>query len=145
MLDSLKACYTIFDEIVATRGVRWMIHSNMVIADEVAWSKLLKGVLTTTETSQPQYYLVATIFGLTGVDIDDETMIVIPSDTTESVGNSHGPIAASPTDLDKVNSPCVRRGPNVKRKLFIDESGTADRHSSKAAPPINLGTTFDCP
>ena len=41
-LDALKARYTLFNEITMTHGVRWMVHDNVVIADELVWSKLLK-------------------------------------------------------------------------------------------------------
>ncbi|KAG6430385.1 hypothetical protein SASPL_108450 [Salvia splendens] len=78
--------------------------------------------------------------------MDDETTIIISLDiTTKLVGNFHGPYAASPADPDEVNSPCVRPGPKAKRKLFVDELETGDKHSNTAAPPLNLGTTYECP
>lgn len=174
-LDALKARYTLFSEIIATRGVRWIVHQNIVIADEIVWSKLLKVFHCNSVyynfderninlykshslmhalyvywlwlfqknplagayyyRDEPHYSLLATIWGALDIDVDDETMIIVSSDTsTELIGNFHGPYAASPADPDEVNSPCVRHGPKAKRKLFVDEAEIGDRQSSTAAP-----------
>ncbi|KAL1563579.1 hypothetical protein AAHA92_06029 [Salvia divinorum] len=146
-LDELKARYTTFNELVATRGVQWDHDSNVVIADdEIVWRKILKQhpfAGAYYHTDEPQLYLLASMFGLTDVEMEDETIIIITSDTTKPICNLHGPLVASPADPDEVNSPCVGGAFKARRKLFVEESATDDRHSSTVASVFYHGTGVD--
>ncbi|KAL1536950.1 hypothetical protein AAHA92_29518 [Salvia divinorum] len=132
---------------ICINDIKWDLDSNVVINNEIVWTKIFKQhpfAGAYYHTDEPQLYLLASIFGLTDVEMEDETIIIIiPSDTTKPIFNLHGPLVASLADPDEVNSPCVGGALKARRKLFVEESATDDRQSSIAAPVFYHGTVFD--
>ncbi|KAL1550735.1 hypothetical protein AAHA92_18663 [Salvia divinorum] len=154
-LKVLKSRYNTFKEVVNTHGVRWDVDNNFVVADEEMWKKMFKRnpfVGAYYHRDESDFYLLATVFGLSDIKIEDGHETIMISDTIEVIAISDPtvPIApgpglpsASPADPDEVTSPILGGATRVRRKLFDDVVLTIDQQSSNMAPFCCLFPTAD--
>ncbi|KAL1559251.1 hypothetical protein AAHA92_09612 [Salvia divinorum] len=145
-LKVLKYRYNTFKEVVGTHGVRWDVHNNFVVADEEMWKKMFKRnpfVGAYYHRGEPDFYLLATVFGLSDVKIEDGYETITISDTIEVIAISDPtvPIAPgpglpsdSPADPNEVASPILGGATRVRRKLFDEVVLSLDQQSSNMAP-----------
>ncbi|KAL1563140.1 hypothetical protein AAHA92_05639 [Salvia divinorum] len=136
-LEVLENRYKTFKEVVATEGVSWEQSSHVVVALEHVWSKMLKNnpfVGAYYHRDEPEFHMLASVFGLNDIKTESVTKVIIISDTTENLDHArHGQVKSS-DDMDEVTSPIARCAPRACRKLFVGDELSVDRHSSTDAP-----------
>ncbi|KAL1553428.1 hypothetical protein AAHA92_14107 [Salvia divinorum] len=149
-LELLKVRYNTFKEVVATPGVQWDLDEKMILADDSTW----KFIFQTNPFSrayyhrdEPQFNLIAAMFGFDHVKIENSHEVITISDTTEhivitdsTVPNApyNGIHMASPADPDEVNSPLTDPSTRVRRKLFDEAETNADQLSTSVSPNGNI-------
>ncbi|KAL1562905.1 hypothetical protein AAHA92_05427 [Salvia divinorum] len=134
-----KARYDTFKEITNTPSVHWDVYRNCVNAEEEVWNKVFKRnpfAAAYYHRDEPQFNMLATIFGLTDENTNEETELIMVSDTTELIVISDtpekarrqlNPSKASPADPDEVNSPMFEGASKTRCKLCIEDLNTTDR------------------
>ncbi|KAL1564635.1 hypothetical protein AAHA92_06951 [Salvia divinorum] len=88
LLEVLKARYNTFNEVLATSGVTWKINANLVVATEEVWSQILKRNTFAGayyHHDEPNFSMLAMLFGLTNVKTEDDTKVIIVSNTTQVI------------------------------------------------------------
>ncbi|XP_047939802.1 uncharacterized protein LOC125187257 [Salvia hispanica] len=151
----LKARYTTFKKVIATTGVVWHMEDKVATADDSVWKDIFK--LNSTAGAyyyhdEPEFPLLASLFGLSDVKIEFPNEVITLSDTTEVIvlsdsvvpdaprrGNQYD----SPPDSDEVTSPMSAASGHVRRKLFDGGLPCFDVGSSTRSPthfkPVQMG------
>ncbi|KAG6434542.1 hypothetical protein SASPL_106180 [Salvia splendens] len=142
----LKARYIMFKKVVATNGVPWNMEDKVVVADDTTWKAIFQrdaSVGTYYYRDEPEFTLLAILFGLSDVKLEFPNEVITLSDTTEVILLSDSlvldaPIRGkpydSPADSDEVTSPMPAPSARVRRKLFDVGVPCFDEMSSNKSP-----------
>ncbi|KAL1534100.1 hypothetical protein AAHA92_31499 [Salvia divinorum] len=145
-LKLLKHRYNTFKDVVATHGVHWNFIDKLIIANESTWKLIFErnpyaGAYYCR--NEPEFNLMASMFGLFDVKVEDSHEVISLSDNTEVILISdsiipNDPITghgyASPVDADEVTSPLLGPTSRVRRKLFDVNESNSDQFSSTKSP-----------
>ncbi|KAL1560226.1 hypothetical protein AAHA92_10466 [Salvia divinorum] len=138
---NLETRYHTFKEVVGTTGTCWDRHQNFVVAADCVWAEIFKKnpfAGAYYHKDEPEFYRLATIFGLDDVKEEDAHTVIVISDSSGD-GNPIPVHCATPSkDQDEVNSPAFADEPKVRRKLFLSDESSNDCESSNAKAICHL-------
>ncbi|KAL1533189.1 hypothetical protein AAHA92_33109 [Salvia divinorum] len=97
-LKMLSNRYNTFKEVVATSGVHWAVQDKVIMTTESTWKLLfernpLAGAYYYRD--EPEFSLLATMFGLGDVKVEDGNEVITLSDTTTVI------VITDPTEHDE--------------------------------------------
>ncbi|KAG6382352.1 hypothetical protein SASPL_157981 [Salvia splendens] len=83
-LTELQSRYHTFKEVVHTTGATWLPRQNFVMADDCVWVEILKNTFAAAyyHRDEPEFNLLASLFGLDDVKEEDAPTVIVISDST---------------------------------------------------------------